>query len=658
MNPIRPFTGFFTLGKLNSSLRNSLVITFLVLGSLLINSCTTTYKAQGPFTEFYPSVSGSMLESLDQTILVNRPALNLTAAKGITYWSEDNLEVWIKDSILYVREQFIPDDPLVALPPNQGLLVFNLTRGRGTRANLTTLPTDAKKVPALVISDYTLGEYRRVELLVPDIAGYLFLESDRANRLGSVQQFLAVFPSANQLILALKDPDLVEVAFNFLSELAVAQALEVSGVELDMSPQVAEALVFEDIVGSEDQSERVISITLSNGIFSGQVQDGRPNGPGRIEYFDGRVFDGSFKNGLFHGFGRLVSTSGSELVISFIDGLPDGSGEFRTQNGTIPVVYQLGNRIDQFYRDQILPVYTELRGAVQTLEQQLRQGDPEGMVFTTLDTINSLRSRVEETSEPERLLFEFEIEDRVITFSRSEEGLVVSQFEEIRLQDEFGETLGVLSKDNRLVLSDNALTLRITREEVTRLEVPRTSVVFHNLIIGGGGAIQPRAKYASGQANLAYDFRYMNNSGANLPGLQGGAGRGWDFRGSALVNGSVSSFDGETSGYLSIQGGGSIGRTSYTFEPADLLTLEQAGRGTTFGLRLLLSYDLIRPELDPDLVAVLPRSLTSRFKLLPLPFVSFETYRYSPGSATYSMRQFTVQLTWIGVYLSTSVVSF
>jgi hypothetical protein len=523
-------------------------------------------------------------------------------------------------------------------------------------------------VEVLLLEDVAGDFYRRVQAVAPHHDVFLFLESDRLDRVSYGQSFVGRFASTDVMFAAVQSDSSRARLAAYLAGDTVA-----SGEQSDPAPpRRAETI---DLGEVEADEAGIATVDVPGGTYTGEVVDGRPDGQGRIEYVDGRVYEGGFREGAFHGQAILTGQDGDTLEVTFNGGVPEGAGEYRFGQEAYEVSYSDGIRTDARYLERIVPNYREIQRQRDELTAAVREGLPESAFAANASAIEGLRAQLDGDTGPERLLFQFQIEDQVVRFQLNDDGLVVSRFEEIRVEDDNGELLAVYRAGDTLAITDQGAALRIAREELERLEEPRESVTFRTLV-GGGGMFVGRNVFFGG-ANFGADYRYMNNSGDFLPGLPGGNGRGWDYRGTTALRADYQriTYDfgdetqEETEFTLSFNGAASVGRTTYTFEPADRQTLEQEGRGRTWGLQLLYSYQLVRPEpppppegieLFPALESLYER-LTRRWRILPVPFFSIETYRYSPGAVRLESRVTEFQLLiggGVGLFVTTTLNSF
>lgn len=67
--------------------------------------------------------------------------------------------------------------------------------------------------------------------------------------------------------------------------------------------------------------------------YSGEFQDGKPHGWGRMKYRDGVVYEGGWRQGIAHGKGRMIMPSGTEVEAIFLQGRPSGRGRITTRFG-------------------------------------------------------------------------------------------------------------------------------------------------------------------------------------------------------------------------------------------------------------------------------------------------------------------------------------
>jgi hypothetical protein len=70
-----------------------------------------------------------------------------------------------------------------------------------------------------------------------------------------------------------------------------------------------------------------------NGIYRGELKDGRPNGQGLYQYTSGEQYEGGFVEGRYEGHGVYRYASGSTFEADFIAGKTPGTGTLRLNTG-------------------------------------------------------------------------------------------------------------------------------------------------------------------------------------------------------------------------------------------------------------------------------------------------------------------------------------
>ncbi len=84
-------------------------------------------------------------------------------------------------------------------------------------------------------------------------------------------------------------------------------------------------------------STRTVTLVTEQGIYIGNVVDGKPEGRGTYEYVsspDGRVFaDGYFLGGVLQNWGTIKYADGGIYKGQIKDGVPDERGEYQYPNG-------------------------------------------------------------------------------------------------------------------------------------------------------------------------------------------------------------------------------------------------------------------------------------------------------------------------------------
>ena len=82
--------------------------------------------------------------------------------------------------------------------------------------------------------------------------------------------------------------------------------------------------------GSADYDPRTVFST-----YEGEMREGRPNGPGRLEMRDGSVMEGMWKDGLLEGPGSHRDAKGNLYQGAFVAGLAEGHGRLALRDGSI-----------------------------------------------------------------------------------------------------------------------------------------------------------------------------------------------------------------------------------------------------------------------------------------------------------------------------------
>lgn len=76
-------------------------------------------------------------------------------------------------------------------------------------------------------------------------------------------------------------------------------------------------------------------ITFPNGdVYEGEIEDGKPDGQGKMTYFNGIIYEGEFKSGKPDGLGK-VTYAEAFYEGEFKDGKPNGQGRIKHANGNI-----------------------------------------------------------------------------------------------------------------------------------------------------------------------------------------------------------------------------------------------------------------------------------------------------------------------------------
>lgn len=104
------------------------------------------------------------------------------------------------------------------------------------------------------------------------------------------------------------------------------EILEMLGLESSFSGNVLR-------IQRTAKSSSVDQIEYNSGIYTGDIEYGRPNGSGTWHHPDGQSYVGDWINGQFHGSGRLVRVNGDVYEGDFEYGFMHGSGSIYYQNG-------------------------------------------------------------------------------------------------------------------------------------------------------------------------------------------------------------------------------------------------------------------------------------------------------------------------------------
>ena len=190
-----------------------------------------------------------------------------------------------------------------------------------------------------------------------------------------------------------------------------------------------------------------------------------------------------------------------------------------------------------------------------------------------------------------------------------------------------------------------SISLNYSTETLSKLSNPIKHVFLGNGLGAGYFDYIPSIGSLYG-LNLGGGVRYFGNRGENMPGLKGGKGKGWDWRGIVDIGFSGSSIVMMTPGASSSQttintsafgydlkvGGG---YSWFTFKPMDEKTLLSAGSGVSVGVYGVLrgSGAGITPTIEP--------------------YFSIDKYSYNPGATKYKASSFTIMYMFpLGVALS------
>ncbi|XP_012873350.1 PREDICTED: MORN repeat-containing protein 2 [Dipodomys ordii] len=74
--------------------------------------------------------------------------------------------------------------------------------------------------------------------------------------------------------------------------------------------------------------------TTPNGIvYTGNWQDDKMNGFGKLEHFSGAVYEGQFKDNMFHGLGTYTFPTGAKYTGNFNENRVEGEGEYTDIQG-------------------------------------------------------------------------------------------------------------------------------------------------------------------------------------------------------------------------------------------------------------------------------------------------------------------------------------
>jgi len=74
---------------------------------------------------------------------------------------------------------------------------------------------------------------------------------------------------------------------------------------------------------------------LPDGVYTGELINGKPNGIGKYEYKNGNIYEGTFSNGLYIGKGKIIYENGDVYEGTFKDRKMDGKGQMKFSNGDV-----------------------------------------------------------------------------------------------------------------------------------------------------------------------------------------------------------------------------------------------------------------------------------------------------------------------------------
>lgn len=89
-----------------------------------------------------------------------------------------------------------------------------------------------------------------------------------------------------------------------------------------------------DAINKDKVDESVsLTITETNGIYTGERIEGKKHGNGKYEWNDGAVYEGEFSEDKINGKGKLVIPKKGTYEGVFVDGKRNGQGTFTFSNG-------------------------------------------------------------------------------------------------------------------------------------------------------------------------------------------------------------------------------------------------------------------------------------------------------------------------------------
>ena len=95
---------------------------------------------------------------------------------------------------------------------------------------------------------------------------------------------------------------------------------------------VEEVVQVEDTM-SEEAMRYKGTIMLENGIYEGEILEGKPDGCGIAKYNDGGVYDGYWKKGLFNGKGTYTWSDGDKYEGQWNKNKRNGQGSYMWSDG-------------------------------------------------------------------------------------------------------------------------------------------------------------------------------------------------------------------------------------------------------------------------------------------------------------------------------------
>jgi hypothetical protein len=74
-------------------------------------------------------------------------------------------------------------------------------------------------------------------------------------------------------------------------------------------------------------------LTFDDGVYEGEIVNGKPRGKGKFIFNDGAVYEGDFVNGLQHGKGKMTYPDGAIYEGGYKDGQQHGKGKYKWPDG-------------------------------------------------------------------------------------------------------------------------------------------------------------------------------------------------------------------------------------------------------------------------------------------------------------------------------------
>ena len=123
---------------------------------------------------------------------------------------------------------------------------------------------------------------------------------------------------------------LTSEAEEFLEELSAEfSAQELKDSYLLFKKNSAENSMIESITG------QVTDHKMHNGTYTGNLENGTPQGYGKMIDSDGIIYEGNWKDGLPDGHGKMIWNDGNIYEGNWKDGFPDGHGRMIFSDGSV-----------------------------------------------------------------------------------------------------------------------------------------------------------------------------------------------------------------------------------------------------------------------------------------------------------------------------------